>query len=158
MGRQVAQKFTHGLVNFCGNFHCIIFPHAPNNCPWVSEDADYLITPDFHPLNFSKQRTCLTPAVGQVRRESYFPNWKIHLSCREWIRITRCFVLFLSSDVLIYYYSFCIQEISPRGKRRLEFQQEQRKEPLKGCTFYLDLENYRKTSSLKLRIKDLGGV
>lgn len=49
-------------------------------------------------------------------------------------------------------------EISPRGKRRLEFQHEKHQEPLKDCTFYLDLENYRKTGSLKARIKELGGV
>ncbi|PFX20604.1 uncharacterized protein LOC111336681 [Stylophora pistillata] len=49
-------------------------------------------------------------------------------------------------------------KISPRGKRRLEFQHEKHQEPLKGCTFYLDLENYRKAGSLKARIKELGGA
>lgn len=50
--------------------------------------------------------------------------------------------------------SFLFQEISPRGKRRLEFQQA----PLKGQTFYLDLQGYRKVHSLQARIKELGGV
>ena len=50
---------------------------------------------------------------------------------------------------------FLFQEISPRGKRRLEFRQEK---PFKGLTFYLDLQGYRKTSSLQARIKELGGV
>ena len=50
--------------------------------------------------------------------------------------------------------SFLFQEISPRGKRRLEFQQA----PLKGQTFYLDLQGYRKVHSLQARLKELGGV
>ena len=52
-------------------------------------------------------------------------------------------------------YSFHFQELSPRGKRKLEFKNDK---PLKGRTYYLDLQGYRKISSLQERIRELGGV
>ncbi|XP_032218307.2 serine/arginine repetitive matrix protein 2 isoform X3 [Nematostella vectensis] len=43
---------------------------------------------------------------------------------------------------------------SPKGKRRLEFQS---KKPLKGKSFYLDLNGYKNISSLTSRLQELGG-
>ncbi|XP_068748093.1 uro-adherence factor A-like [Montipora capricornis] len=45
-------------------------------------------------------------------------------------------------------------KLSPRGKRKLEFQYDK---PLKGKTFYLDLQGYRKISTLQAQIVELGG-
>ncbi|KAK3749838.1 hypothetical protein QZH41_015511, partial [Actinostola sp. cb2023] len=55
------------------------------------------------------------------------------------------FCLFMTCDLCI--------ENTPKGKRRLEFVEQ----PLKDKKFYLDLEGYKKVSSLAARIQDLGG-
>lgn len=69
-------------------------------------------------------------------------------------KVSFCTDFHLFGPVVKFIFSFLFQEISPRGKRRLEFQQA----PLKGETFYLDLQGYRKVHSLQARIKELGGV
>ena len=56
------------------------------------------------------------------------------------------FCLFMTCDLCV--------ENTPKGKRRLEFVEQ----PLKDKKFYLDLEGYKKVSSLAARIQDLGGV